>query len=536
MENLLPRKVAELKKANNGNFKLITYKDIFDKAIEECGDCQIMFIPIIGHYQIGKSSFLSMLMKNEHIEIGDSVKEKTMGVDLIGPVDYNSLKESHGESIDEKQNLKIFFVDTQGYGGYTCGSAEENMINITRLISSFIPLSQVVLLLTESNISLNSSETYDTTFDLVKSYYTLFDEKNMKLINIVRLKGSLDGISYSKPNRENYKSLCEILANTQSKRIEKIRFDGCFPYPHFNIDLEKPIENLNNKDFSSGFKLLLTDLFNAIDSSSNSLHLYQERIKATYQYYSRLVEGSLKSLSENSKANADLQILKILVDAHFQPHIEKNVSEFENRLNNMKNNDNYPFLTNYKYYSDLIEPIEKEKEKFVSKYPEYTTELNNIYTNNIKSKFISKCKDHIISFEKDLKNSQISAIYEDIEKNLNHLQNKEEEKLKKFKERERSKYSFKSFHSDARKIIDGTLKTYIKAAITSAIDEVKRIAELRYQEITIDLDKLLNSVVSNNINKKSKIVSKSTKIIKIGAIVITITIFVIVIVLAFLFL
>lgn len=487
---LSPRKVAEFYENKGGRFDIIRYRNVLYKALDECGDDQIMFIPIIGPYQTGKSTFLSVLLQNDNIKIGNASEEQTMGVELYGPIDFKTLKRHYGIHADPTQHLKIFFVDTQGYGGFTVGNFEENKINITRLISTFIPLSQVVLLYTKSNFTTDTAETLDEFFNLMAFCFDSFEEKDMKIVNITRLNGRPNGINYSNPDRKKYSDICNFLASVQASKFNKIRVDNFIPFPYYNKTLQPSFLNLNNQNFADGFRFLIQDLFTIIDNVSYNLQFDRFRIKKIYEYYSKETSNkSFEAFANISRKNADLSVLTKEVNTKFEKIIKNKISKFKLKLKREKDRPDYPFIKGYKNYKSFLSEIKEQMDILISHNLTYKEDLVGMYRYNIEQNFKTQCLEAINEFEEVLLDDQIEVLLSTIKRKIDKLYNEELNRIETFRRNNNQRYQLEGFNSRVNDKIENFINELRrKSALGPAIAEVQSQAEIYKNEKQVELE------------------------------------------------
>lgn len=503
LSELRPRKVAELFKNQAGEFEIKQYKEVLFEAIDECGDDQIMFIPIIGPFQTGKSSFLSVLLENNNIEIGDTIQDQTMGVDILGPVDINVLKSKYGFPTDPNRCIKLFFVDTQGYGGFTAGSNKENSINITRLISSFIPLSQIVLLYTLSNVSAISVETLNSFFNLMLICFSSFKAEDLRITNIVRLVGKPDNIDYKIPDQNKYNQICNYLERNQPSKFKKIKIDHYLPYPRFDSSTEKPIDNLQNPNFIQGLKFLLGDLFNVIDDVSFRLHFDRTRVKAIYEFYSEETSNKeLESFANVSRKNADLAILKKQIDDKFKEIIPGKIKALKNILDKEKKDKRYPFKAFAFDISKDMDDLKKTMEVIFNENTAYRNELHSIYEVNIKNHFYDQCKELINDFLTGMIKAQKQVEYKEIVSRLDYRYQVEIANINSFTKRKESKYNQQlgEYFNDLEQIIEDSIVEFRKKGSINDIEsEVRSMAHSFSSRLKNEIVVLLERKVIENI-------------------------------------
>ncbi|KAH0794738.1 hypothetical protein GPJ56_001285 [Histomonas meleagridis] len=108
---------------------------------------RIILVTIFGSYQIGKSSTIKKLTGDCRIHTGDGNTEDTMGAYVYGPYLYNEIRQRFGIEEIEDDDTQIFFVDTEGCGGFQTGesNSEANTFLLSQLIAPYASLSSVVV-------------------------------------------------------------------------------------------------------------------------------------------------------------------------------------------------------------------------------------------------------------------------------------------------------------------------------------------------------------------------------------------------------
>lgn len=503
ISSLIPKMVAELIQTD-GKHEVVYHEDNLRNELEKCGDSKIMFIPIIGPYQTGKSTLLSILLRNNNIEIGDSINEQTMGVYIIGPVDIRELKALYKINFNPNQNLKIFFVDTQGYGGFTAGDYEENKINITRLVSTYIPLSQVVLIYTCSNISISSIATLDGFFSLMSFCFSSFDPNSIKIVNINRLNGASD-INHSFPSLKKYYQLKRYLFDTQSPRFDKIKIDDYMPFPYYNNTFTNIFRNfVYNINFSIALKFLVKDLFSIIDSASENLGFDRERLLFIHnEYVEATKNGSLELFANISRKNADLEVLRRQINNKFINVIKQNINIFKTRLERRKRSMCYPFIQDYKNYDDLIQNMQSALIPFIEENRFYDKDVLVFFKDNIFPLFIRRCNECILELEADMMKCQISITISKISAEIDELYNNEILRIQNFGGERISEYSFEHYRKESQRVLDekiGNLRncTSFQSAIDNAFYQAKKYINMKYFGLYSYLDEVVKINNDNN--------------------------------------
>ena len=143
-----------------GNKEFKVNFDSLEKLLKKAGNSKVMFVTLIGSYQTGKSSKIAKLIDSKDVVIGDGLCETTQGAYAYGPVSLNNLKDRFDCFPDDNDNTMIFFVDTEGAGGFKTGnSPQETTYLISKFIAPYAALSNVIITINKSQITAGEVET-----------------------------------------------------------------------------------------------------------------------------------------------------------------------------------------------------------------------------------------------------------------------------------------------------------------------------------------------------------------------------------------
>lgn len=482
------RRISELVRCGD-KYDILFHDDAFNEAIDECGDSQIMIIPIIGQYQTGKSTFLSVLLGMDSIKIGNGIEDETMGIEFYGPINYCDLLARFGLKENMRKEIKLIFVDTQGYGGWKSGNGDSG-VNNTRLLSSIIPLSQILLLYTHSNDSNINIQTLQDFFELMKCCFENFNENDFQIINLIRMHGKINHIDYSNPTQDTYNQLSEELKAVQTGKYQNINISKFLPYPQYDNEVANPSENLLNESFKNGFTFLITDLIQSIDIMSSRLYLNAERIKAIYNLYSRATGAnySLELFANQSRKNVDMEMLRKEIDKEIEPVIQKHLQYMDDVIRNIKELERYPYV-----HLSSDSGFEVEEAEFVLSQKvccfananlSYSSEIMDLYNIKIKTEFVDVASSKIDQLKADIYNAQISSAVNEFKYVLDDISRKTNDEVCNFSRRNEHKFSWKSFENQSKKAIENVIEKCIQAGMTETqIEEIRsRAGHLEMQE------------------------------------------------------
>lgn len=92
-----PRQIVNFIFGDNGGIVDSKIDEItFKEEISKAGNRQILFIDVIGQSQVGKSSTIKALTRNNGHVVGDGISEKTIGVTIDGPYEGEDLITGYG--------------------------------------------------------------------------------------------------------------------------------------------------------------------------------------------------------------------------------------------------------------------------------------------------------------------------------------------------------------------------------------------------------------------------------------------------------
>lgn len=292
----------------------------FNKIILESSSIQVMIVTIFGPYQVGKSSLIKLLTQDAEIVHGDGTQEQTNGATLYGPYQYNEIRSRFGLPVVQK-NMVIYFIDTEGIGGRRVGKNPTlNRLILTEILSPYVALSQVSIVMHESNIQNWSAE-------FIKEFFTtaasLVDDKNsLTLLDVVPGQAF-----YSKPNGveipivEQYRNTSKMCAQTIPPKFNGLpvsKFIPLYNYMESDGPLEQP------PYFYEYFKYAALDIIESIEVARTANIYDAQAIVQQFKYinenikkqdFSKLIQTERKEAQFGTLERIYLPNVKRIVDS-----------------------------------------------------------------------------------------------------------------------------------------------------------------------------------------------------------------------------
>lgn len=383
--------------------KIVTDYDLFNKIILKSGDAQVMTIPIIGNYQIGKSSLIKLLTLDAEIIHGDGAKEQTTGALIYGPYLYNEIRTRFGMTKIDK-NIHIYFIDTEGICGFRIGDDPTlNRLLLTQILAPYIAISPIGLLMHESNIPIEVSVYIQEFFNIVTQLTN--NDKPLPLVNIVPNQPFRDKQDGKKINEsDQYLNACQKLKEVISERFNGIDVSKFVALSGYNIDKD-PLKQPSK--FKNRFRYAAIDIIDSIEKARTS-HFYDARgVVELFQYlHEHINEYDFTTLVQKAKLEAQFSTIErmfmpsvnMLIETkkkeieEMYPKITNNSSD-EERLTTM-NIDINPTLSVALKELDGLDFPQAIREKCIKKFQSYvskellkfSSELNNIYMHELQER------------------------------------------------------------------------------------------------------------------------------------------------------
>ena len=394
-------------------------EDFFNKAWLP----KVYFVTVIGNYQTGKSTKITLLTGFKGIETGDSMNETTFGTNAYGPFSLNYIRERFGLPPSD-EDACIFFFDTEGINGFEKGDVQdENHLRIERFIAPMAAISDVILTVTIPNIRNEDVQTFKSMFAFFNQI--LHEEKRkFKVINVVN-----DFVRDS----DNYD---EVKARATKTFLERFEIDDdVFPLPQFNIndplDGQRPFYNEVFKHFATRLLQILENSPICL-SSSSAFELFKElvsstedkdwkrlimdaRIKAKKREYERILgridQEITQTINNVYKNNQELlQQNKIITYAKLEPEI----------------------FVNY-----WMDELQKRAPQILNEEGSFLKELTEEWKNSVKERFEKvinqnekEIEQHNKTFILNETNNKLKSIISEIYSTQEFEQNKIEQSIK----------------------------------------------------------------------------------------------------------
>ncbi|KAH0788083.1 hypothetical protein GPJ56_007914 [Histomonas meleagridis] len=244
----------------------------FHLAVEKAQGKPIVFVTILGPYEIGKSSIIKKLTGDNGIQIGNGLYETTTGIMLHGPYPYNQLRKSFEMETIEDNDTQVFFVDTEGFAYFSDTKHEQEYISIlNKLFAPYFALSIVNVLMVRRN--------------LVRSEIKYVKD----IINVIET-------CQSKSNHNQNPKLISLCTNVlpqwevdaRNKFIENIGAEA--DYTEFltlpQFDIQSDLLN-QSQEFNNSFKIFAQALLKSIEEVRNEFTFDSE---SAFQVFNEIVQ------------------------------------------------------------------------------------------------------------------------------------------------------------------------------------------------------------------------------------------------------
>ena len=314
---------------NSAEFENYKVKFLIDGVRKLLGNekGKVMFVSFMGSYQVGKSFKIAKLLNSDKVIIGDGMKEGTKGVYIYGPISFKELyKRFQGKEPNE--DCQIFFIDTEGSGGFLTGkSTEENKLLIAQIIAPHAALSSVIVTVSKLNITkpeVDLMEEMLQIFDICRSKGSDNDICYINIINDSLYEGDLQ--KYEEKKKEVieafqgksdkiYKDVFLLAQPTLGKKFNQQNEFYEESFKRFGKELtEKLKDNLPNA-FSDGS--VAADVFENLTKITESQGLdkaaAEARRNAQVRYYERMYKENFDKNVKEAK-----EIIKNMYDAIFK--------------------------------------------------------------------------------------------------------------------------------------------------------------------------------------------------------------------------
>lgn len=329
---------VEIVSVDNTTFQITWKINELRNVLSKSHGKLIKIIILIGAYQTGKTTFISLTFGNDKHKIGNSFDETTNGAKIDGPYTIKYLKERWNIQLTENINddTDIYVIDIEGFGGYERGHNDEEHQNFyTKLIVPFISIASCIVCIA------NSNEIRSTTSQIISAFR--FGEYGININNssvnstiilmtLIRNVDTYEGIDYTNPNQNTYEQISSLLVKNWQKRF--LRNTNC-------TASTKPLpQYLGNNPFSqssqfyNGFKFVVKDicdiLFNQkmistrnIDTICNNFNRVREFIESFNFESIRISQNDFFMQSIYDNIDYELNNMKPSIEAFFNDYQEK---------------------------------------------------------------------------------------------------------------------------------------------------------------------------------------------------------------------
>ena len=387
----------------------------FKSIIKKAGSSRIMFVIFIGSYQTGKSSKIEYLINGDDeggkfkIEIGNGNKETTRGANLYGPVKYNELRKRFNFKEISGDDTCIFFVDTEGSGGFNSGETQEEITyNLSQFIAPYAALSHVVVTVSKANITNAEVESMERMLEIFRKIKETGNDKNQNIINVIN-------DIYSKDDNYKQKTI-EALATFRNDKSSEI-YKSVTILPKFNNEIAL---NEQSDFYKKGFWYFAKELIDKLDSCKDNAFIDGEQACEVFEELAKITKDQdlgkiAKQIRENAKISADERYYKPVVDVF----VEEAKNQIDNMFNDFQQKDDIlsiPEFEEDKIISDFKSKMINEIPKIVQDGPVFK-KLSDEGENKIYDE-IQKCKNRILPW---IKNNQKKSTQSQLESELQNI-------------------------------------------------------------------------------------------------------------------
>ena len=346
---------------------------------------QVLIVSIIGPFQRGKSSFISLLTGDRTIKIGDGINEETKGVWMYGPYSMNMLREKWGVPKVETDETEVFFVDTEGFAGDVGASWEENKLLVCKMVTPYLAISQVTILMHRSSLLKGETEAFLYFLDVAQRICTgsrrAFDG-GTEIIDLSTDVGQYETGDEDQEGRrivakyqpaekpEDFDAVQRYLEKIQCARLNQ---QQKFEKFHLQVKLFWPLPVFEGnlllfdqpESFVAGFRLVaqrLLGVLESIRSSHNISGIGAFRSFETFQKNLKLEK--LEELAEKARELGELttaeRILKSVTDKvieDFKEDVTNKFKQLEAKMNEIPRTPSEREVNCEKLLSDALKEI-----------------------------------------------------------------------------------------------------------------------------------------------------------------------------------
>lgn len=396
-------------------------------VLERANGNNIKIIIVIGRYQIGKTSFISFVTRNNLHVIGEGSDETTNGATIDGPYSIEDLVNDRNLIQEAPNNESIFFVDIEGYGGNLRGNRNQQFSFFSRLCVPFVGISSCIVFLCDTNEDRTSLDQVLTAlnlncFRINNGYFS----SCVVLVNLLRNVRRYRGTSYAHPNNDNYMTLSDLLTtHWQREKFQNVDFDVSM--------FSKPLPLYETDSYNFGLNLILRDL---VDILINTNVRYEtnnpNRICSFFTSLCNITDNFHRTFIHRETLNFYIQLIEDSIQPilnHQNQEILASIYRFSDMI---KTDPNYTNLSQLHISNDIrVEALFNLEQCIIDQnigenylqIPEIIDFINN-FRAGFETLILSKTNE-IISFKiREMLNSHLIAIEQNLELYATQMRNR----------------------------------------------------------------------------------------------------------------
>lgn len=298
----------------------------FQEELSKSGNRSIIFVDVIGQSQVGKTSTIKALTRNNGHKIGNGITEETIGVTIDGPYEMEELFRNQGIQLSTVMNKSaplVYFLDIEGYGGFSKGQNLESVIKIYQKFAvPFCGISGVHIILVNEKEGQQSFEIITETLHLsdLCTNSNSYISSNI-IIGVTNVQKKPFGKDFTYPNRESSDAIAKKFTNSfQANNFLRDISYVIRPLPY--IDPMEPDEKEIER-FIPAFHLFVEDILKQMECSFQSPHVrdseaileHFRRIRSSISNMSGMKEAFEQSLMTQGEQTVQRQVKFAIIEA-----------------------------------------------------------------------------------------------------------------------------------------------------------------------------------------------------------------------------
>ena len=415
------KETTEITTDNWDNTIVVPNIKAVEKLLRESGKSKIMFVLLIGSYQIGKSTKIAYFINSNKVAIGNGSREETSGVWIYGPVSYNEFRQRFGCDKVPDDDTCIYFIDTEGNCGFHKGSsAEETTLLLSQIIAPYAALSNVTLTISKPSITSDEVQQMEKMLDIFNIIRSSGNQKYSSIINVVndiytendkyKIKEEETQKTFLKRSKIYNNNFVILPKYNQAKNWNEQDNFYIKGFRHFTKKLIIELERCKNDSFTDWEEAF--EVFKGLIGITKNQNLgsvaHQAKMNAKKSTYERLFKHDVDTIIQD-KIN---EIIKIQDDFLEQkeilsiPEIDKD-SIIEDVKNIIK--EKVPSSIQNESFENSLKEAE---EKITNQITKFLEKVFIKAQNDVKNKSINKLINIIAKYEHKIETNQGNDILE----------------------------------------------------------------------------------------------------------------------------